>query len=371
MFNPNTSSLFSVIFLLIFTSFFPLNCYSQPQKNGNNSTKLKGMFVFGSSLADNGNNAFLDTVSKPIKFPYGVDFPLGPTGRYNNGKTVIDFLSELLQFPNFLPPFYDPSTHGSKILNGVNFASGGSGLLDDTGAGLKVPSMNKQMNNFVNTTLPELEKQLGMKREQFLGDYMFLVATAANDIGHYFGNPFKFNQTVEAYTSNLSQLLSAHVKNLYKLGGRKFVFIAVYPMGCYPRSVDQNRCNETLNSASKTYNSHLKTMIDDLNPQMPGSHLVFVNTFDIVLDMINRPTPLGFKDVENACCELDTPPMGKKTHSHCKKDNPKVCEDRKSHVFFDEAHTSEAANKVIATTAFDSKLQSLVYPINIAQLSLI
>ncbi|KAK8913569.1 GDSL esterase/lipase [Platanthera zijinensis] len=96
---------------------------------------VKGMFVFGSSLVDNGNNNYLKNSSAKADYsPYGIDFPLGPSGRFSNGRNSIDALGELLRFPGFIPPFADPRTAGGRILHGVDFASGGSGILDQTGA---------------------------------------------------------------------------------------------------------------------------------------------------------------------------------------------------------------------------------------------
>lgn len=93
------------------------------------------MFVFGSSLVDNGNNNFIkNTIAKVDFLPYGIDFPFGPSGRFTNGKNVIDLLGEHLGILSYIPPFTDPSTKGKKLVSGVNYASGGSGILDDTGA---------------------------------------------------------------------------------------------------------------------------------------------------------------------------------------------------------------------------------------------
>jgi hypothetical protein len=92
------------------------------------------MFVFGSSVVDNGNNNFLNGSGVRADYlPYGVDFPLGPSGRFSNGRNVIDALGELLRLPGLVPPFADPRTRGRAALHGVNFASGGSGILDHTG----------------------------------------------------------------------------------------------------------------------------------------------------------------------------------------------------------------------------------------------
>ncbi|CAL1377229.1 unnamed protein product [Linum trigynum] len=44
--------------------------------------------------------------------PYGIDFPGGlATGRYTNGKNVVDFITDQLGIPS-LPPSRDPSTAG-------------------------------------------------------------------------------------------------------------------------------------------------------------------------------------------------------------------------------------------------------------------
>ncbi|KAK7315539.1 hypothetical protein VNO77_34090 [Canavalia gladiata] len=48
-------------------------------------------FIFGDSLSDVGNNNYLQTTSKANYEPCGVDFPIGPTGRYTNDLTHISF----------------------------------------------------------------------------------------------------------------------------------------------------------------------------------------------------------------------------------------------------------------------------------------
>ena len=51
-----------------------------------------GFFIFGDSLVDVGNNNFIISVAKANQLPFGVDFPSGPTGRFCNGKTVLDVI---------------------------------------------------------------------------------------------------------------------------------------------------------------------------------------------------------------------------------------------------------------------------------------
>lgn len=62
-------------------------------------------FIFGDSLVDNGNNNDLETMAKVDYLPYGIDFPAGPTGRFNNGRNLVDFIGtdptppSLIYFP--------------------------------------------------------------------------------------------------------------------------------------------------------------------------------------------------------------------------------------------------------------------------------
>ena len=51
-------------------------------------------FIFGDSLVDNGNNNMLNSLARANYMPYGIDFPNGPTGRFTNGKTTVDVISE-------------------------------------------------------------------------------------------------------------------------------------------------------------------------------------------------------------------------------------------------------------------------------------
>lgn len=58
-------------------------------------------FIFGDSVADPGNNNKLPTLAKVNYKPYGIDFPAGPTGRFCNGRNIVDILG-LRLFSTFI-----------------------------------------------------------------------------------------------------------------------------------------------------------------------------------------------------------------------------------------------------------------------------
>ncbi|KAI3715866.1 hypothetical protein L6452_22854 [Arctium lappa] len=75
-----------------------------------------------------------------------------PTGRYTNGRTIVDILGQEVGFKDYTLPFLAPTTVGPLVLRGVNYASGGGGILNHTGK-IFVGRINldAQLDNFAKT----------------------------------------------------------------------------------------------------------------------------------------------------------------------------------------------------------------------------
>lgn len=73
--------------LVVCVTFLPESVRSEPL--------VPCFFVFGDSLVDNGNNNIIVSMARANYAPYGIDFPLGPTGRFSNGLTTVDVIGEL------------------------------------------------------------------------------------------------------------------------------------------------------------------------------------------------------------------------------------------------------------------------------------
>uniref|UniRef100_A0A803L066 GDSL esterase/lipase n=1 Tax=Chenopodium quinoa TaxID=63459 RepID=A0A803L066_CHEQI len=174
------------------------------------------MFIFGSSVVDNGNNNnFNGSTAKANFLPYGIDFNVGPTkaiGRFSNGKNIADKIGDHLKLP-LIPSFANTQTQGDSILYGVNFASAGSGILNETGAFLgKVISLHEQITNFEGAILPKLESQLRRQRNKILPDYLFLVAAGNNDYSSQLLSSGNASQSAQAFAANLIAVYSAQLK---------------------------------------------------------------------------------------------------------------------------------------------------------------
>ncbi|XP_062097287.1 GDSL esterase/lipase At1g29670-like [Humulus lupulus] len=336
--------------------------------------ETKGMFVFGSSLVDNGNNNFFENRAKADYLPYGIDFPNGPSGRFTNGKNIIDLIGEHLNLPTSIPPFKDPSTKGLKVVYGVNHASASSGILDDTGiiAG-NVTSLSQQMRDFEEVTLPELENVLGCRSYDSLPNYLFVIGVGGNDIVfNYFLRRIYLTVDALTFTASLTATLANYLQKLYSLGGRKFVLTAVYPLGNNPM-IELNMpncatCLSLLNQAAQLYNTNLVSLVERLRTQMPGSHFVIINTYNIVTEILSNPAPKGFTNTISSCCQVLPRTQGGINGVVCERGG-ETCEDRSKYVYFDALHPTEAVNVLIANQAYASHNKYMVFPINVQQLT--
>lgn len=61
------------------------------------SYDLPANFVFGDSLVDVGNNNYIISLSKADFLPNGIDFGR-PTGRFTNGRTIVDIIGKIFYF---------------------------------------------------------------------------------------------------------------------------------------------------------------------------------------------------------------------------------------------------------------------------------
>ncbi|KAB5511942.1 hypothetical protein DKX38_028970 [Salix brachista] len=213
------------LFLLLVLLNLVSNCaHAAPQ--------VPCFFIFGDSLADNGNNNNLVTAAKANYRPYGIDFPDGTTGRFTNGRTTVDMIGELLGFNQSIPPF--ATARGRDILVGVNYASGAAGIRDESGRQLGDRiSLNEQLLNHA-ATINRLIQLLGTGKEatNYLNKCLFYVSLGSND---YLNNYFmpSYYTTSRIYTQDqYAKILIDQYSLQIRVGFR------VIDTGCCPARSD-------------------------------------------------------------------------------------------------------------------------------------
>ncbi|KAL5539277.1 hypothetical protein UlMin_042742 [Ulmus minor] len=325
-------------------------------------------FIFGDSLADTGNNNNLPTKAKVDYYPYGVDFPEGPTGRFCNGRTAVDIIAELLGFDNFIPPF--ASVNGSTIPRGVNYASGSAGILRESGRHLgENIDLGRQLKNH-RIILSNLGEILGSKRlaKQHLGKCLYWIGMGNNDyINNYYLPQYYHSSnlyTPQEFASLLIHHYHRQITKLYNYGARKVALVGLGQIGSTPSAMSLYGTNGSapvnyMNEAVQLFNEKLMTLVDHLNSNLSTSDAKFtyINSYKIGS---GDPSSVGFKVWNVGCCRVNR-------YGQCSA-SVSPCSNRKEHVFWDSFHPTEAYNLISATQIFKADDPSFAYPLDISHL---
>ncbi|KAG5029551.1 hypothetical protein AAZX31_05G152200 [Glycine max] len=329
------------------------------------------LFIFGDSLSDSGNNNNLHTDAKVNNLPYGIDFPLGPTGRFTNGRTSVDIITELLGLENFIPPF--ANTGVSDILKGVNYASGAAGIRNETGTHLGEDiSLGLQLQNH-KVIVSQITQKLGGpdQAQHHLNKCLYYVNIGSNDyLNNYFlpeHYPSSRTYSPEQYAVALVQEYARNLKDLHALGARRFALIGLGLIGCIPHEIsihgeNGSICVDEENRAALMFNDKLKPVVDRFNKELPDAKFIFINSAVISLrdsKDFNTSKLQGISEVA-VCCKVG--PNGQ-----CIP-NEEPCKNRNLHVFFDAFHPSEMTNQLSARSAYNAPIPTLAHPMDISHL---
>ncbi|KAI3861005.1 hypothetical protein MKX03_026674 [Papaver bracteatum] len=367
---------FTILSFLWLTSME--SCFSQVDQQ---DPQVPGFFIFGDSLVDNGNNNGILSLARANYAPYGIDFPEGASGRFNNGLTMVDVLAQLLGLPNLIPPY--ARTRGPALLRGANFASGASGIRDETGNNLGAHvSMNQQVANFARVVQQMRRAFRGDNNAMsaYLSKCIFYCGLGSNDyLNNYFMTSFYATSrqyTPAAYAASLLQDYSRQLTQLYQLGARKIVVTAVGGIGCIPyqlaRVNPRNRtansqCNEDINKAIYIFNSGLLNLVKSFNNgRLPGAQFVYLNIIESAKDLVTNGAAYGFEVFDKGCCGV-----GRNNGEITCLPLQRPCPDRSKYLFWDAFHPTEAANIILGKKAFSSNSATDVYPMNIQKLAML
>ncbi|KAK8477232.1 hypothetical protein V6N13_060901 [Hibiscus sabdariffa] len=309
-------------------------------------------FIFGDSLSDVGNNRYLSRSLATANLPfYGIDFGNGlPNGRFTNGRTVADIIGDNTGLPR-PPAFLDPSLTEDVILeNGVNYASGGGGILNETGGYfIQRLSLWKQIELFQGTKELITNKLGKQATDKFFNDANFVVALGSNDfINNYlmpvYSDSWKYND--QTFVQYLMETLQKQLLTLHNLGARKLMVFGLGPMGCIPLQrvlSTSGQCQERTNKLALSFNKAASQLLSNMQSRLPNANFKFGDAYDVVDDVIQNPNKYGFNNSDSPCCSL-----GRIRPALTCLPASTLCSDRSKYVFWDEYHPSDSANQLIA-----------------------
>ncbi|KAL3723668.1 hypothetical protein ACJRO7_035782 [Eucalyptus globulus] len=336
------------------------------------------VFIFGDSTFDVGTNNYIPSGATANFRYYGIDFPHSlPTGRFSNGYNSADLIVRQLGYEESPPPFLalvlDNSTFQSNILRGVNFASGGAGILDGTGNrtwGEVIP-MVQQVQQFA-TVQGNITWLLGQNESaKFFNSSLFFISVGSNDIfDHYLYDNATVSQPelMAALQSNYT----AHLTALYNLGARKFGIVSIPPVGCCPYARLQNLnktgspgCLTDMNNYAQAFYATISGLLQNLTSQLQGMIYSLGDAYNMTSTLMDVPLVLGIENIEEACCGSGL--LNAAGPCNITQD-PKLCPNRYEYLFWDWFHPTQYVAQKAAIALFTGDLR-FVSPMNFSQLA--
>ncbi|KAH9610979.1 hypothetical protein KSS87_021435 [Heliosperma pusillum] len=144
---------------------------------------------------------------------------------------------------------------------------------------------------------------------------------------------------------------------LHDMEARKFIVFGLGPLGCLPPITPLGMCSPFVNAVLERWNNKLKTMVKKLNSKYSDSRFIWINSIKIITPDLKG---LGMKVRTNSCCVV--------VGASCVPLSV-PCPNRNDHAYWDFAHPTEAANKVLAGRAYKKKENNDVYPMDISELA--
>ncbi|KAK6147580.1 hypothetical protein DH2020_018492 [Rehmannia glutinosa] len=255
--------------------------------------------------------------------------------------------------------------------HGVNFASGGAGILSTTNEGQAI-DLKTQLKYFEEVEKMLTEKLGTSKAEEVISDAVYFFSMGSNDyLGGYLGNP-KMQELhhPEEYVGMVIGNLTGAIQELYEKGARKFGFLSISPLGCLPvmRALAvEGGCFEQANTLALAHNNALKTVLTNLEYLLKDFKYCNSDFYNWLHDRINNPSNYGFEEGVNACCGSG-PYGGVFTCGGTKKlTTYEICENADDYVWWDSFHPTERIHQQFSKALWDGP-QASVGPYNLRDL---
>ncbi|KAL6620224.1 hypothetical protein ACP70R_035363 [Stipagrostis hirtigluma subsp. patula] len=331
------------------------------------------VFNFGDSNSDTGGRvaAGLESISPP----YGSTYFGVPSGRFCDGRLIIDFLLEAMGMP-FVNAYLD-SVGAPNFRTGVNFAQAGCSITPANPTSVSPFSFGLQIKQFfafkdkVNYLLSKGDHRQYIPQADYFAQGLYMFDIGQNDLAGQFYS--KSEDQVIASIPTILLEFETGLKKLYEQGARKFWIHNTGPLGCLPQNIalfgkdpsqlDELHCVAKHNRAAKLFNLQLHALCTKLRGEFAGASITYVDIYTIKYSLIANYSRYGFEKATEACCGYGGPPLnydGRVPCGQTKSLNGKLvtakgCSDSTEYVNWDGIHYTEAANFHIASQILTGK----------------
>ncbi|KAJ3701199.1 hypothetical protein LUZ61_004904 [Rhynchospora tenuis] len=322
------------------------------------------IFCFGDSISDTGN--YLKSIGNryhPVgNLPYGETYFGRPTGRFSDGRLILDFIAEAYGLP-FIPPYLSGNST-EDFPNGVNFAVSGATALNRSyfeSKGIKVYwtdySLGIQLQWF-KKLLPSIMEKAGRGLD-IISNALFVVGEIG---GNDYNNPL-FNggalDEVRTFVPDVISAISLTIQELIGFGAKTLLVPNNFPIGCVPiyltlfesnKREDYDRetgCITRLNEFAQYHNAKLLEELVKLRQQYPDVAIIHADYHEASMNIYRNPNKSGFTYPLVTCCG-GKGPYNYSSNARCGRQGYTVCSNPSKYASWDGIHFTEAAYKEIA-----------------------
>ncbi|XP_077234213.1 GDSL esterase/lipase At4g01130-like [Tasmannia lanceolata] len=321
------------------------------------------MFVFGDSLSDTGNviEAF-PFIAGAENSPYGSTFFGAPSGRFSDGRVIIDFIASKWGFPFVQPYFKNLDTNYRR---GVNFATAGGTARNVSTGGPVTFSLPLQTDHFVRFKRNVHALLRSKNRSDQLvsripplkafKDGIYMIFIGSNDI--YSNLATETPPLIkEKLVPQIISAISKGVQDLHKEGAKNFMVFTVPALGCFPTllarissgpfsSKDGLGCLKEYNDVVQHTNLELEKALANLTRHYQDMNIMVADIYSFMLEAIANPSNYGLEERVKfqACCGYGGPPYNYNPKIHCgPQREAKGCSKPWEYMSWDGDHFTDA-----------------------------
>lgn len=336
------------------------------------------IYSFGDSLTDTGNllASMISNVSKLASgsLPYGETYFRKPTGRFSDGRLIVDYIANASGLP-LLDPYLGNRTSTFKC--GVNFAVGRATALDlDFFSSKNITlvgtpfSLDTQIQWFLSQRPKFCATYRGKECNEHFANALFLMGEIGiNDYTYAFFQQRSMKE-VQTFVPLVVDKIINVLQTLITVGGaRKILVQNNLPMGCSAayltqfatglgEPLDKMGCMPRFNAFAQNGSNLLRARVAELQAQHSDVKFVFADCYNAALRVLQSPQSFGLQtNVLQVCCGAGGP-YNFNISTPCGEGGAVSCANPQQHFNWDGIHLTDAAYGKIANLFLDGTFTS-------------